>query len=163
MDITHTLHDTWVLWAHLPHDQDWSNESYKEIMSFHTVEEAISLLEAIPPNMLTSCMIFIMRQGIRPLWEDSKNRNGGCFSYKIDNRYISTVWKDLTYSLIGETLANDGSIQESINGITVSPKKNFGIVKIWLSTCKYQNPSMMRDLFPNMISQGSIFKRHMDS
>uniref|UniRef100_A0A6C0JX61 Eukaryotic initiation factor 4E n=1 Tax=viral metagenome TaxID=1070528 RepID=A0A6C0JX61_9ZZZZ len=160
MEITHTLHDTWVLWTHLPHEQDWRKESYKEIMSFHTVEEAIGLLDAIPPDMLINCMIFIMRQGITPLWEDSKNINGGCFSYKIDNRSIPTVWKDLMYSLIGETLSNNESVQESITGITVSPKKRFCIVKIWLSTCNYQTPSMIHDIFPNMTAQGGIFKRH---
>ena len=26
------LSDNWVLWAHLPHDTDWSLESYKNIM-----------------------------------------------------------------------------------------------------------------------------------
>jgi len=27
----HTLNDKWVLWAHLPHDTDWTLKSYKEI------------------------------------------------------------------------------------------------------------------------------------
>ena len=26
---THILFDKWVLWAHLPHDTDWSIKSYK--------------------------------------------------------------------------------------------------------------------------------------
>ena len=30
-------------------------------------------------------MLFLMRDGIQPIWEDEKNRNGGCFSYKINN------------------------------------------------------------------------------
>jgi hypothetical protein len=162
MDTKHILHDKWVLWTHLPYEQDWTKESYKEIMSFHTVEEAIGLLEAISPNLLINCMIFVMRQGITPLWEDSKNINGGCFSYKVDNRYVPEVWKDLIYSLIGETLAVHASTQESITGVTVSPKKKFCIVKIWLSTCKYQTPSMIHDLFPNMSAQGGMFKRHVE-
>ena len=163
MDIKHMLHDTWVLWAHLPHEQSWTKESYKEIMSFRTVEEAISLLDAIPPNMLINCMMFVMRQGITPLWEDSKNRNGGCFSYKIDNHYIPTLWKDLIYSLIGETLSLNGSVQESITGVTISPKRKFCIIKIWLTTCKYQSSSVIHDIFPNMTTRESIFKRHMDN
>ena len=27
---SHPLYDKWVLWAHLPHDTDWSIRSYKK-------------------------------------------------------------------------------------------------------------------------------------
>ena len=30
----HPLADTWTLWAHLPHDTDWSIKSYKRILTF---------------------------------------------------------------------------------------------------------------------------------
>ena len=30
----HPLHDKWVLWAHLPHDTDWSLKSYIKILLF---------------------------------------------------------------------------------------------------------------------------------
>lgn len=161
MNTTHELHDTWVLWSHLPNEQNWTKDSYKEIMSFHTVEEAIVLIEAIPSKLLINCMMFVMRQGITPLWEDARNINGGCFSYKIDNRNIAIVWKDLMFSLIGETLANE-TIQNSVNGITVSSKKKFCIVKIWMSTCKDNLPSMINEVSPNLSSQGCVFKRHLN-
>ena len=41
------------------------------------MEEAIVLFETIPDIMIQNCMLFIMKQGINPLWEDSHNRNGG--------------------------------------------------------------------------------------
>ena len=37
------LYDKWVLWAHLPHDTDWSLNSYKNIMEIDTVEGMIAL------------------------------------------------------------------------------------------------------------------------
>ena len=39
---THPLYDKWVLWAHLPHDTDWTVKSYKKIMNVHSVEEMVS-------------------------------------------------------------------------------------------------------------------------
>ena len=30
----HSLSDKWSLWAHLPHDTDWSLNSYKNIYTF---------------------------------------------------------------------------------------------------------------------------------
>jgi hypothetical protein len=78
------LYDKWTLWAHLPHDTDWTFDSYTRILTFDTVEAIITLLETIPDEMITNCMLFIMRDGIKPMWEDPKNRKGGC-----DRRYKS--------------------------------------------------------------------------
>ena len=75
----HKLHDKWTLWAHLPHDTDWTVKSYKKIMTFSTVEEALVLYETLPEKMIKNCMLFLMRDGIQPM-EDVKNRDGGCFS-----------------------------------------------------------------------------------
>ena len=73
----HKLHDTWIMWAHLPHDTDWSVSSYKEILALNTVEDTIMLLENLPEVMIKNCMLFLMRKGIKPMWEDEKNKNGG--------------------------------------------------------------------------------------
>ena len=48
----HKLNDEWTLWAHLPHDTEWNLTSYKEIMSFNTVEEALTLYETLPDKMI---------------------------------------------------------------------------------------------------------------
>ena len=116
----------------------------------------------MPEEMVTNCMLFIMRDGIKPMWEDPKNKNGGCFSYKINNKNVSSVWKNLSYSLVGESLTLDKNVRPFINGITISPKKNFCIIKIWLSTCKYQNPSVIVDNL-GISPQGCLFKTHITS
>ena len=46
-------------------------------------------------------MLFIMKTGITPMWEDPKNREGGCFSYKITNKFVVDVWKKLSLLLCG--------------------------------------------------------------
>ena len=66
----HKLSDTWILWAHLPHDTDWSIKSYIKICSFNTVEETISIINVLPSILVTNCMLFLMREGITPTWED---------------------------------------------------------------------------------------------
>ena len=70
-------------------------------------------------------MFFIMKEGIIPTWEDPQNRNGGCFSYKITNKYVYDVWKKLTYLLVGNSISTNDSFNNSITGITISPKKKF--------------------------------------
>jgi translation initiation factor 4E len=154
------LYDKWTLWAHLPHDTNWTFESYIRILTFDSAEAMIMLLETIPEEMTTNCMLFIMREGIKPMWEDPKNKKGGCFSYKINNKNVSSVWKNLSYSLVGESLTEDVNVRPCINGITISPKKNFCIVKIWLANCNYQNPAVIADNL-GISSQGCLFKTHL--
>ena len=85
MSSKHMLSDEWCFWAHLPQDLDWSLKSYKLIATVNTVEETIAILDLFPETLVKGCMLFIMKEGINPIWEDPKNRNGGCFSYKISN------------------------------------------------------------------------------
>ena len=155
----HQLNDVWRFWAHLPHDTDWTLTSYKNIFKINTVEEAIVLFETIPEKMVKNCMLFLMRDGLTPLWEDPKNRNGGCFSYKISNKTVANTWKLLAYNVLGETAMVDYRLSPLVNGITISPKKNFCIIKIWLSECSHQNPTIVREI-KDLVAQGCLFKKH---
>jgi len=155
----HDLSDEWCFWAHLPHDTDWSLNSYKNIYNLKTAEDTIALNEALPPGLVNNCMLFVMRKGITPLWEDPKNREGGCFSYKVSNKTVYECWKNLTYSLVGESLSDNKKLQNDINGITISPKKNFCIIKIWLATCNFQNASLI-NCTSGIDAHGCLFKKH---
>lgn len=157
---THKLYDKWTLWAHLPHDTDWSLSSYKDIFNFDTAEQAITLTETLPEVLIKNCMLFVMRNGIQPTWEDSSNSPGGCFSYKITNKYVKETWTALTYRLIGETITCDSKLSKIINGITISPKKNFCIIKIWTNTCNYQNANIIKPFKDLIVPHGCLFKKH---
>jgi translation initiation factor 4E len=160
IDNLHYLKNKWTLWSHLPNETDWSLNSYKNITNFNTVESILTLYENLPENIIKYCMLFIMKEGITPVWEDEHNRNGGCFSYKINNKFVAQIWKDLSYSLMGETLTENDSFNNNINGITISPKKNFCIIKIWISNCDNTDPNIIKNidgLFPNEC----FFKKHI--
>ena len=156
----HNIKNKWALWAHLPQDSDWSFKSYKKIYDFKTLEDAIVITDITPEPLIKSSMLFVMKEGIAPMWEDLKNRNGGCFSYKVSNKNVCEVWKELNYVLVGETISSDASFVNSVTGITISPKKNFCIIKIWMTNCDYQNPTKVTTEIKGLLSQGCIFKKH---
>jgi hypothetical protein len=158
-DAFHNLSDKWTLWAHLPHNTDWSLKSYIPISTFKTIEETIAVTESLPSALVENCMLFIMRQGITPMWEDQKNRNGGCFSYKVLNKNVVKAWSELTYRVVGGSISNGNAFVKSVTGITISPKKNFCIIKIWMSNCDHQNPSVVSPV-KGLQSQGCLFKKH---
>ena len=156
----HKLTDKWTIWAHLPHDIDWSINSYKKIYTMNNAEEAIAIIETLPEILVNNCMLFLMRDGINPIWEDPKNKSGGCFSYKVSNKTVYNIWKQLSYVVVGESISHQTSFVANVNGITISPKKNFCIIKIWMATCANQNPSIVTNDVIGLSSQGCLFKKH---
>jgi hypothetical protein len=93
------------------------------------------------------------------MWEDNCNRNGGCFSYKVSNKVVVNVWRELTYLLCCNSLTVDKKHMELVNGITISPKRGFCIVKIWLKNCSLQDPNIVVDI-DNLVKVGCLFKTH---
>ena len=152
------LASDWILWAHFPHDTDWSVSSYKMVAEMNTAEGVIAIAETLPDTLVKNCMLFLMREGIQPIWEDPANRDGGCFSYKVQNKDVPSTWKNLMYAVTGESVTYDRALLESVNGITLSPKKNFCIIKIWLKNCHHQNPRQINDTI-GLSWKGCIFKK----
>lgn len=165
VDVTHNtdeytkLFDKWTLYAHLPHDTDWSLDSYKVISTIDSIEQSIAIYQNLPDKMVQNCMLFLMRKDITPIWEDSNNRNGGSFSYKVSNKEVPRAWRNLSYRIMGESVSENNKLLAKVNGCTISPKKNFCIIKIWISDCTIQNVREIVDI-AGLDKQGVIFKRH---
>jgi translation initiation factor 4E len=151
------LKTTWVLWGHLQHDSNWNMDSYTQISTISHVEELIELIDILPDKLLTNYMLFMMREGINPVWEDPQNKEGGCFSYKVDNKYVKEIWSDLCYSILGNSISNE-TVNNTITGVSISPKKSFCIIKIWMSSCKYQDASVMN--IKQLKPMNCLFKKH---
>jgi hypothetical protein len=159
-DSVHNLNRKWILWSHLPQNPDWTLKSYNQICSLNTLEDVIAILNIIPDNLLTSCMIFIMREGVTPLWEDVKNKDGGCFKYRIINKHVPQTLKHMVYTLVGETLSSNKLFLQNVTGITISPKKKFCILKVWTSNCDFQNSDII-NIDNNILNTNkAIFEIH---
>ncbi len=158
----HKLSDKWTLWAHLPHDTNWGIDSYHDILTFNTAEEGIALCETLPEKMVKNCMLFLMKNDIKPTWEDPGNIKGGSFSFKVGNKTVHEIWNKLFCTTVGLTISPDIDFVNTVNGITISPKKNFCIIKIWTNNCSKQNPELID---PNQLKglnmNGCLFKKHI--
>lgn len=158
--IHHNLIDKWNLYYHLPYDKTWDIKSYKVIINdIDSAEKLISINEIIPEDVVKTCMLFVMKKGILPLWEDPSNRMGGAFSFKVANKNVNLVWRHLFYVLCGETLTVDKKYNNLINGISISPKKLFCIIKIWMKDCSVQDSNIIIDI-KDLSKNGCLFKKH---
>jgi hypothetical protein len=157
----HELSDRWIMWAHLPHDTNWTLKSYKKILGFNALEDIIALNQNIADCVIKNCMLFVMKNNINPLWEDPLNKNGGCFSFKVTNKNVVDIWKRFVYCLVGNTITDDMNLLNAITGVTISPKKAFCIIKIWITNCQYQNPTSLSKQL-GIPFDGCLFKKHIN-
>ena len=92
------------------------------LQKIKSLSHAILFEEQLSTKMIQNCMIFVMKNNITPTWEDPENINGGCFSYKINNKVLYKVFKIVYFSLITDRLSENQELCNNINGITISPK-----------------------------------------
>ena len=148
----HNLNTNWVVWYHSPTDKSWSKDSYKPILELEFIEDYLVLenswLKCLPS--VIEGMFFVMRKfkngkTIYPQWEDINNKDGGYWSFKVDNADAQEVWCKLCKYLIGETVCREDFNPLHFNGISISPKKHFCIIKIWNVSSKVQDAGVLNN------------------
>jgi hypothetical protein len=153
------LSSKWGFYIHLQNTTDWSFTSYYKIMDILTAYDAIHMIQEVPFEMIKKTILFVMRDNIKPMWEDESNREGGGFSFRVYNKHVEKVWKTLFYRLMGDTLTTHPEISENIMGISLSPKKSFCILKIWMKNCNHLNHNVFADI-EDLDKKGCLFKKH---
>ena len=156
----HNIQDEWNIYTHLPYDTNWDIDSYKKVYTIKSIEHALCFLDLMNESFIQNCMIFVMKDDINPIWEDERNKNGSCLSFKVYFTNVYLTWKHICLQIISNTiyLKNGENIYDIINGITISPKTNFAIIKIWLSNNSITNPKQFNNKFVN--HNQCVIKKH---
>ena len=154
----HNLNDKWVLWFHDLDDTDWTINGYQRLANIDTIECFWKIFNSLEESIIQNSMFFLMRHNIQPIWEDKQNINGGCWSFKISKKDVYKAWTELSLHLLGENVTKDLKHTSNINGISISPKKNFSILKIWNKNQETHN--VLSKKIPNIFIYESIFKSH---
>ena len=155
----HAINSTWNLWFHKCDDDKWDFASYNKLASFNNLEDFSIVSNALDEVHIENSMLFMMRGNIKPMWEAEENVSGGCLSFKIYKKNIYESWNQLTYFLIGEKVLKNESDNLKVNGISISPKKTFSILKIWFSDKTINDPKFLNNM--NLFKfEDAIYKAH---
>jgi hypothetical protein len=152
------LNDKWVLWCHDIKDSNWKKESYIKVYSFNTIEDFWKLYKNL--TSIDNVMLFLMKDGIFPLWEDEKNKNGGAWSYKIKKNQNFDIWKNLSMALVGGWITDDNNLYKDITGISINPHLYTSVVKIWCSSNNYKDNLKLLNNFKFIGDLEPIYKIH---
>eukprot|EP00877_Chromochloris_zofingiensis_P005000 jgi/Chrzof1/14500/Cz09g05050.t1 len=135
-DDLHFLNDAWSWYFHDPWSPDWTMQSYVKLGDVSTVEESALVSDAVAPS-LHNGIWFCFRGDIFPCWDDVANINGGCLSIKILKHDARAYWHTLCTRMLAEALLKPAHLEDHwqlVNGLSISPKKHFCLIKIWVQS-----------------------------
>ncbi|KAG0085512.1 hypothetical protein BGZ93_000631 [Podila epicladia] len=136
----HPLQHAWTLHYDVSagyNRQASSAHSYVNMLqnlgTFSTVEQFARYFNWIekPHKMENSANYHLFKDGIKPVWEDPANANGGRWILTLQNRnsdLLDRCWMELAYALVGEQL--DAS--DDICGAVLSRRTKADRLAVWV-------------------------------
>jgi|TARA_B110001469_G_C9639435_1_gene321290 hypothetical protein len=118
--------------------------------------------DTLQKHHLQNGMFFIMRDDIFPTWEDPDNREGCCVSFKVPGDTLRFEWNSLMIRVLGESIHKDPDRHMEVTGLSIAPKKEFNIIKVWLrhvpETGDYTE--WLQEYEPYFVKDKAIVKAH---
>jgi translation initiation factor 4E len=149
----------WVLWEHAggaKKDPNKWKENMKQLCAFSTIEDFWRYFNYIPkpsavfydgdskkkvgPEGKIVEEYSLFKKGIEPEWGDPNNSIGGEWYCRatFDVDILDLYWQNLVLAVVGETIEDENSIQNHVNGARVvdKSKNNYAVYKleVWLNT-----------------------------
>lgn len=127
------LADPINLYFHDYEDTNWSHESYEKLAEMHTVEEYWTVFNELR-HKLCMGMFFFMKEGTFPRWDETEDSDLKYMfvSAKVLKQKIECFVEDAMLKMMSDSLLNKRVEGASIRGLSISPKKHFCIVKLWV-------------------------------
>ncbi|RWS11402.1 initiation factor 4E-like protein [Dinothrombium tinctorium] len=105
------------------------DQNLKIIGTFDTVEKFWNVYShVVRPNALSGHLDFhLFKEGIKPMWEDEANREGGKWIVRLRKGLASRCWENLILAILGEQFMVGGEIC----GAVVSIRFQEDIISVW--------------------------------
>jgi hypothetical protein len=127
----------WTLYFHSPEETKWTLNTFISLGPMKTWSDFWSIIDTLKHESLSDGMFFMMRDPSPPLWESHQNIRGGCYSFRCQKKDAAEIYLNhIIAAMIGSLTSYSDN---RINGISISPKRNFNIVKIWNTDAQKYN------------------------
>lgn len=134
--------------------------------TFNTVEKYWSYYSHMcrPQDLNGHADIHLFKDGIRPLWEDDANKNGGKWIVRLKKGLANRCWENLILAILGEQFM----VGEEICGAVISVRFQEDLISVWNKTCSNQAvTSRIKDTLKRILNlpPSTIleYKSHNDS
>lgn len=134
----HPLKQSWTFWYFDMNGgaASW-DENLKKVVDVNTIEDFWAVYHHMKEvSMLESgCDYALFKTGIRPMWEDMANKDGGRWLLTLDrfqrSQWLDQIWLEIMLYLIGGEHKNSDT-GECINGAVVNIRNKADKIALWL-------------------------------
>jgi hypothetical protein len=124
------FHRTWKVYLKSNSDE-WIKKNFKQVMNISNVKDMWGFLNNVPSAITGQYNIFMMENGLAPLWENHKDlfENGGCWSTIIRGNPWKEAMNEIFMAMVGELHFDE----DNVRGLCVVPVSfQHCIVKLWV-------------------------------
>jgi len=159
LELNTKLQREWCLWYHYDKD-NWKISGFKNVYTISTIYDFWQLYNNWDKlGSINQKHFFLMEKDILPIWEDSNNKKGGCWSYKIHENQAQELWDDLSVYLVTEQLSKK---LNDITGISICLKKNnYSVIKIWNRNSKDNSLVLLNETILKKWGMDVIYIAHI--
>ncbi|KAK4251009.1 translation initiation factor eIF 4e-like domain-containing protein [Corynascus novoguineensis] len=131
---THQLRNSWVFWFRPPISKANGFIEYEKtlhpIAVVDSVEHFFKVYQHLkrPSTLPLVSDYHLFKKGIRPIWEDEENKNGGKWVVRLRKGVADRYWEDLLLAVIGDQF---GEASEEVCGVVLSVRNGEDILSIW--------------------------------
>uniref|UniRef100_A0A8C6UUJ3 Eukaryotic translation initiation factor 4E family member 1c n=1 Tax=Neogobius melanostomus TaxID=47308 RepID=A0A8C6UUJ3_9GOBI len=141
----HYVCGLWALW-YFKNDKSKSwTENLRLISKFDTVEDFWALYNHIqqPSKLGYGCDYCLFKDGIKPMWEDDRNKLGGRWLMTLNKQQrhndLDRFWMETLLCLVGESF---DEASEDVCGAVVNVRPKGDKIAIWTSNCQNRDSIM---------------------
>ena len=161
------LQHGWRLYYRPPSSKNSDYEaSIKSMWKFDTVEGLLWCYKHTyrPSKLDPVSDLHLFREGVRPVWEDDANKEGGKFTLRLKKGVADRYWEWLLLAIAGEKEFEEDS--DEVCGAVVSVRQGEDVISIWTKHNAGRN-AKIRDTIRKVLKlpQDTImtFKSHNDA
>ncbi|KAI8638806.1 translation initiation factor eIF 4e-like domain-containing protein [Parasitella parasitica] len=134
-DKSHALHYGWVFWfMHRSRGEKITDYegAMKKIATFNTIEEFWAVYSHLrrPSELPNISDYHLFKEGVRPVWEDTVNIDGGKWIVRLKKGLASRYWELLVLAIIGDQF----DVKDEICGAVLSIRGSEDIISVWNKT-----------------------------
>ncbi|KAF2418382.1 IF4E-domain-containing protein [Tothia fuscella] len=162
----YSLRYSWVVWYRPPTSKNSDYEkSIQPLCRMESVQDFWQVYTHLKrPSMLPTVSDYhFFREGIRPVWEDEANCQGGKFIMRLKKGVCDRYWEDLLLAMIGDQFDR---ASDEVCGAVLSVRAQEDVLSIWTKLDGGRNTVIRQVIYRTLnlpADTALIFKSHDDS
>lgn len=146
---------SWTLYFHSPDENKWTLNTFISLGSMKTWRDFWTIIDGLGLDYLSSGMFFMMRDPSPPLWESHHHIHGGCYSFRCQKAEAPDIYINHIIAAMINQLSDSSN---QINGLSISPKRGFNIIKVWNTKASaFSKPSDLNTTFSTIRDSDIIY------